>query len=156
MKIRLATADDAGSISTLILPLAEKYIAHEFSEQGSRKLLSGMTPVAIRNYIDSGFRYHVAEQSGRIVGVVATRDNSHLYHLFVAEPYQGRGLARRLWDSARRACREAGNPGEYTVNSSRLAVGMYEKLGFRREKERIIEGVAAVSMRFREDDSRSE
>lgn len=156
MKIRLATVDDAGSISALILPLAEKFITHEFSEQGSRKLLGGMTPVAIRRYINSGFRYHVAEQSGRIVGVVATRDNSHLYHLFVAEPYQGRGLARQLWREARQACREAGNAGEYTVNSSRLAVGMYERLGFRRQQERIVEGVAAIAMRFHEDDSRAE
>ena len=153
--IRLATLADAESISALIAPLAEKYIAHEFSEEGYRTLLDSMTPDAIRGYIAKGFRYHVAEESGGVVGVVATRDNSHLYHLLVAERSQGRGLARELWQVARQACREAGNPGEFTVNSSRFAVGLYEKLGFKREGEDIRAGVVTIAMRLREGAKRN-
>ena len=58
--------------------------------------------------------YHVAEDAGRLVGVVAVRDNKHLYHLFVAEPHQGQGLARELWSVAKAACVAAGNSGEFT------------------------------------------
>ena len=91
MTTRPATLADAESISALIAPLAEKYIAHEFSEEGYQTLLTSVTPDAIRGYIAEGFRYHVAEESGAVVGVVATRDDSHLYPLFVAERSQGRG-----------------------------------------------------------------
>jgi len=146
--IRPATLADAAAISTLITPLAEKYIAYEFTDEGRRRLLRSMTPDAIRGYIAKGFRYHVAQESDDIVGVVATRDDSHLYHLFVAERSQGRGLARKLWQVARQACLEARNPGEVTVKPSRFATGFYAKLGFRREAEDTHAGVVAITMRF--------
>ena len=130
MLIRLADNDDAPAISDLIKPLAEEYIANEFSPEGVRNLLSSMEPEAIEGYFRSGYRYHVAEDDGRLAGVVGVRDNKHLYHLFVVEDYQGQGLARKLWAVAKEACLQAGNPGEFTVNSSRFALGMYRKFGF--------------------------
>jgi ribosomal protein S18 acetylase RimI-like enzyme len=89
-----------------------------------------MDDPAIGGYIESGYRYHIAEEDGELAGVVAVRDNSHLYHLFVSERFQGQGLARRLWEVAKTASLSAGNPGLFTVNSSRYAVGMYENFGF--------------------------
>jgi ribosomal protein S18 acetylase RimI-like enzyme len=77
-----------------------------------------------------GFRYHVAESNGRVVGFVGVRDNRHLYHLFVAHDFQRQGIARRLWTIAREQCIAAGNPGTFSVNSSNGAVAVYERLGF--------------------------
>lgn len=130
MHIRKATIKDAPGISDLIRPLAQQYIAHEFSPEGAANLLASMDADAIEGYLASGYEYHVAEEEGVLVGVVGVRDNSHLYHLFVADGFRGRGLARELWRVARDACREAGNMGEFTVNSSRFAVGIYRKFGF--------------------------
>ncbi|NJD07951.1 MAG: GNAT family N-acetyltransferase [Methylococcaceae bacterium] len=89
-----------------------------------------MEETAIRRYMASGYRYHVAEAHGELAGVISVRNNQHLYHLFVAEPFQGQGLARALWLTAKSASVEAGNPGVFTVNSSRFAVGMYKNFGF--------------------------
>lgn len=130
MKIRPAGLTDAPRISALVRDLAARYIAHEFSAEATRRLLGSLEEPAIRGYLASGYRYHVAEENGELVGVVAMRDNRHLYHLFVAEPFQCKGLARALWQAARDASLEACNPGVFTVNSSRFAVGLYEKLGF--------------------------
>lgn len=130
MQIRRATIEDAHAISDLIRPLAEQYIAHEFSPEGAGILLASMDAAAIEGYFAAGYEYHVAEEDGVLVGVVGVRDNSHLYHLFVADEFRGRGFARELWRVARDACRAAGNVGEFTVNSSGFAVGMYRKFGF--------------------------
>jgi len=130
MQIRRATIEDAAAISDLIRPLAERYIANEFSPEGAANLLASMEADAIEGYLASGYEYHVAEEDGMLVGVVGVRDNSHLYHLFVADEFRGRGFARELWRVARDACRAAGNVGEFTVNSSRFAVAMYRKFGF--------------------------
>jgi len=130
LEIRRASADDAASISNLVSKLSEKYIIQEFNAGGAEYLLASMEPDAIKKYIDSGFKYHVAEIDKRVVGVVGIRDNSHLYHLFVDEKYQRRGIARELWQLARETCLDNGNPGEFTVNSSRYARVLYEKLGF--------------------------
>jgi hypothetical protein len=82
MGIRLAKEDDAEGISQLIRGLSERFIAQEFSEEGRMNLLSSMTTELTRQRIQNGFRYHVYEEAGALLGVVATRDNSHLYHLF--------------------------------------------------------------------------
>lgn len=129
MQIRLATVEDAAAISDLMRPLVEKYVAHELSAEGAKNLLESMTPEAIARNAET-FRYHLAEVSGKIVGVVATADNRHLFHLFVAEAFQRQGIARGLWAVAKQACRDAGGLGAFTVNSSRYAVGVYRRLGF--------------------------
>ena len=130
MEIRAATPKDSESISKLVCRLSAKYIAADFSEQGEAFLLESMTPAAIRKYIQSGYRYHIAEVKKQLVGVVAVKDNSHLYHLFVAQDYQRQGIATSLWQLAKQVCLEHGNPGEFTVNSSKYAQGVYEGLGF--------------------------
>ncbi|MFO1432895.1 MAG: GNAT family N-acetyltransferase [Candidatus Competibacteraceae bacterium] len=147
--IGLATLDEAAAISALTTLLAEKFIAHAFSEEGARYLFRSLTPAAIGNALASGFRYHIARNDRQWLGVVGTRDNCHLYHLFVTEPAQGQGLGRSLWAVAKQACREAGHAGEFTVNASRFAVGFYQKLGFEPQGEEITShGVIAVPMRL--------
>ncbi|BBA33717.1 GCN5-related N-acetyltransferase [Methylocaldum marinum] len=149
MDIRAATPDDARRISALLRDLTGKYIAHEFSEEGAGRLLESMNEAAIKSYLESGYRYHLAEENGELAGVVAIRDNCHLYHLFVSERFQGRGLARRLWEVAKAVCLDAGNPGVFTVNSSRYAVGLYEKFGFVRQSEAVdISGVISIPMKL--------
>lgn len=128
--LRDAVAADAPAIAELLRPLAEKYIAAQFSARGRETLLATLTPERISANIAGRYRYHVAEARGRLVGVVGMRDGRHLYHLFVAETHQRRGLARRLWELAIEACCETGDTGELTVNSSLYARGFYEKLGF--------------------------
>jgi ribosomal protein S18 acetylase RimI-like enzyme len=149
MNIRLATVDDVPRISSLIRNLAKEFIAHEFSEEAASALLGSMDDPAIRGYIESGYRYHVAEEDGELAGVAAVRDNSHLYHLFVSERFQGQGLARRLWEIAKTASLSAGNPGVFTVNSSRYAVSMYENFGFVRQSEEVnCLGVICIPMKL--------
>lgn len=128
--IRPATIEDAEAISGLIIPLVKKFIAPEFSPVGQRNLLTSMEPAAIRGFFEAGYRYHVAEIGGQIVGVVGIRDNSHVHHLFVAEDFQRRGIARRLREVARKECLAAGNPRRFTVYSSRYALKVYRRLGF--------------------------
>jgi len=130
LRIRAATPEDSESISKLICDLVEKFIARDFSSQGREFLLSSMTANAISQKMQSGYRYHVAEVNGMLLGVVAVKDNTHLYHLFVAEQYQRKGIARKLWQFAMKECLSKGNTGEFTVNSSAYALGVYKKLGF--------------------------
>lgn len=150
MKIREATVDDAEDISAIVYALSEKYIAREFSAQGRETLLKSMMPVEIKKYIESGYRYHVAEMDGQIVGVVGVRENRHVYHLFVVEAHHCKGIARQLWKVAMEACRLAGYWGEFTVNSSRYAKPLYERLGFvARSGAEEKNGVVSIPMKLK-------
>jgi N-acetylglutamate synthase-like GNAT family acetyltransferase len=130
MKIRVAQKKDAHDISKMLVMLTEKFIAVGFSEAGLASMRDSMKPEAILNYIEIGYRYHVAEIEGKIIGAVATRENTHLYHLFIEESHQGKGYSRELWEVAKSACISAGNDKYFTVNSSLNAQDVYKSWGF--------------------------
>ncbi len=151
-EIREAGLDDANEIGKLMCTLAKKFITAEFSSQAREHFLSSNNGKSVEQNMRSGFSYLVATCSKRLVGVVGVKDNSHLYHLFVAEHYQGMGLARRLWEKAMDECKHLGNRGTFTVNSSNNAIGLYEKLGFARTGPMVEkDGVFFNPMEYRSD-----
>ena len=128
--IRAGEAADAESISMLVLELAERFVLPEFSSEGRERFSTAHTPAAIAALMESGYRYHVAECGGELVGVVGICGPSHLYHLFVAADMHGRGLGRRLWEVARVDWPASSGPRTWTVKASRYAVPVYERFGF--------------------------
>jgi ribosomal protein S18 acetylase RimI-like enzyme len=130
--IRPLTQEDIPTVAALLESLARQHIIHEFAPEAQELFLRKNNASSIREFVQKGFRYHVALVGDRIVAFVGTRDNSHLYHLFVANEFQRQGLGRRLWDIARAHCVTAGHRGAFTVNSSKNAVAAYERFGFAR------------------------
>ena len=130
MIIRKAKHNDIDGISQLITPLVIKYISPTCSKEGGQLILNSMAPNCISNYFDAGYEYHVAELNGELIGVVGMKDNAHLYHLFVVDSQQGKGLSRKLWELARDECLANGNQGKFTVNSALNAADVYLKFGF--------------------------
>jgi GNAT superfamily N-acetyltransferase len=129
--IRMANVGEAHRVAELVNSLSEKFILCDFSPEGRERFLSEHGAEMVAERIRKHFLYCVAECEGELVGVVSMRDKTHLHHLFVTETFQRRGLARRLWETAMTKCLQAGNPGMFTVNSSRFAVPVYERFGFR-------------------------
>ena len=98
---------------------------------GAEPFLESISEPAIRGYVSANnFLYLVAEDEGELAGVIALRDNSHIYHLFVALPHQRKGLGRSLWLLVKQAALQGGNGGRFTINSSLNAVPVYERFGF--------------------------
>ena len=129
--IREATPADAEPVSGLVSRVASETIFADGPEDGRRYFMAMNTPAATAGKMkDGAYRYHVAEQDGRIVGMVAMRGNTHLYHLFVDTSMHGTGLGRALWEHARDVCRQNGNTGRYTVDATPDTVGFYERFGF--------------------------
>jgi ribosomal protein S18 acetylase RimI-like enzyme len=130
--IRRGTVQDAERVSSLVTALAVEFIVDEFTPEGRAYFLREHSPAAVRERIAGDFRFYLAEDGNDLVAVAAIRGNTHLYYLFVSTPYQGSGLARRLWSQVQADAISLGNPGSFTVNASNFAVAVYEKLGFRR------------------------
>ena len=130
MQLREARLSDVQAISNLVQSLSEKYVTPEFPADARDEFLKSLTANGIRQLIESGLHYHLAEVDGTVVGIVGMKDNKHLYHLFVDEGFQRKGIARQLWNIAIENCKAAGNRGEFTVNSSRYAQRVYESFGF--------------------------
>jgi GNAT superfamily N-acetyltransferase len=130
MLIRPIEETDIPAVAGLLHALALEFIVHEASVEEASTFLRENDEQGVRGFIARGFVYHVAVEGDELAGFVAVRERSHLYHLFVGKRWQRQGLARRLWDVARNTALAAGNGGTFTVNSSNLAVPVYESFGF--------------------------
>jgi GNAT superfamily N-acetyltransferase len=131
MDIRLAQPSDAPDISRLISQLT-RFFTVDTKGAGAESFLSGLEPSAISRLVTApNFRYHVGIDGDEVVGVVAIRDNFHLFHLFVVESLHGQGRGTLLWHYAKAAAIDAGNPGRFTLNSTVFGVPVYETFGFK-------------------------
>ena len=149
VSIRRGTVGDAERISKLVTELAEEFIVKDFTTEGRLHFLGDHSSAQVEQRLAGDFRFYLAEDGHELAGVAAMRSNHHLYYLFVAKPYQGIGLGRRLWSRVKEESLALGNPGRFTVNASNYAVRAYEKLGFRRtEPPRERNGVLYNPMEF--------
>jgi GNAT superfamily N-acetyltransferase len=121
---------DIPAAARLLRELAREFIVHESPAEEACTFLRENDEDGIRGYVALGHVYHVADAGAGLAGFIAVRDGSHLFHLFVARQWHGHGVARQLWDVARGAALAAGNPGVFTVNSSKVARPVYEAFGF--------------------------
>jgi GNAT superfamily N-acetyltransferase len=149
LAIRPALLVDAPAISRLLASLAHRCTVHP-DGRGAERFFSGISESAVAGFIASpNYHYLVGEQDGELAGVIALRDNSHLYHLFIDARFQGQGLATVLWNHLKQHALAAGNPGEFTVNASLGAVPVYRQFGFAAVSGPIVEdGLCYVRMRY--------
>ncbi len=149
MQIRRAGTEDAEAISQLIRGLA-RYFTLDPQGHGAEAFLKSIEPSAIKGYISaSNFSYFIGHVESQLAGVVAVRDNTHLYHLFVGQEFQGQGLSSQLWQHAKTSAAAAGNRVAFTVNSTPYAVPVYERFGFKASGPRVeTNGIAYVPMRL--------
>lgn len=151
LHIEIAVPEDAAAISRLIHGLSHAFTLHP-SGQGAEAFMRSLSAEAIQGCVSApNFAYFKGLLDGELAGVVAVRDASHLYHLFVDEKFQGRGVGRALWLHARAVAAAAGHPGRFTVNATPVAVPVYERFGFRAMGPRVeMNGIAYVPMRLEE------
>ena len=147
--IRPGTVADAPIVGALVMDLMP-YLTLDPQGRGAEAFIANVGVAAQARYLAApDFRYRLALDGDTLAGFVALRDNSHVYHLFVARALHGQGLGRRLWQLARDEALALGNPGVFTVNASDYGLPMYLRLGFvpvapREEKD----GIAWTRMRY--------
>lgn len=130
MLIRPIQDRDLPAVAALFRVLAAEFIVHESTPAGAATFLRENDEQGLRGFIACGHVYHVADIDGEIVGFIAVRERKHLFHMFVAKRLHGQGIARKLWEVARRAAIEDGHDGSFTVNASNFAVPVYQAMGF--------------------------
>lgn len=130
ISIRKATGADAGQISGLLRSLSHTFTTYA-DGRGAEAFFAMLTEPAISGVLaNNDAEYWVAESKSAVVAVAGLRGNERISHLFIDPKYQGLGLARKLWEILRDQALRAGNPGVFTVNSSLVAVPVYQRLGF--------------------------
>jgi GNAT superfamily N-acetyltransferase len=149
MKLRSGTTADAESIASLIASFQREITIHPEGE-GAEHYFASVSPRAERDYLASSrYSFLVAEDEGVLLGFIALRDVSHVFHMFVAREHQRKGVASRLWHEAKAQALRTGAPTHFTVNSSLGAVAVYRSFGFESTGEvASIHGISYVPMRL--------
>ncbi|MDQ1812926.1 GNAT family N-acetyltransferase [Massilia sp. CCM 9210] len=132
MRIRPIEPSDIPAVVALFRALATEFIVHESPPEVVATFLRDNDEQGFQGFLAKGYVYHVAEIDGELAGFIAVRERRHLYHMFVGKTFHGRGVARAMWDVARREAIDGGGDGSFTVNSSNYALPVYQAMGFER------------------------
>ncbi|MFT5707137.1 MAG: GNAT superfamily N-acetyltransferase [Oceanospirillaceae bacterium] len=126
MSIRAAKKNDVINISNLVASLSHCYLKNtgsDLPEWFDQTLTNSAFSKRIEDTDYSNFVYEI---EGEIIGYIAIKGCSYLFHLFVSEKHQGEGLSRELWEFATKVCVS----NIYTLRSSLYAIPVYRKFGF--------------------------
>jgi GNAT superfamily N-acetyltransferase len=150
--IRLAREADARAIGVLVRRVTRRDVLPDQPAGAAAHLMETMSARSECARIREGKRYHVAEVEGRIVGVVATRDDSHVFRLFVSRRWRRHGIAGALLRRIVADGRRRSGTRTFTLNASKFAIEAYLRLGFRITGRAVAKGlgrVVATPMRIR-------
>lgn len=126
MSIRRASQTDIEQIARLVRSLASYYLDNPNSALPSW-LEETLTEEAFKTRVSSSdYLNFVYEDGGSVVGYISVKQSGHLYHLFVSEKYQGKGISRLLWDHILKnsECKT------FSARSSLYAIPIYKRFGF--------------------------
>jgi len=126
MKIRSVTYDDVANVRSLVETLSCFYMKNNEGSLPEWFVESLTTNEFTKRLNSENFDNFLCELDSELAGYISIRQGTHLYHLFVAEKYQGRGVARALWQHSQDNCLSA----QCTLRSSLSAVPVYKKFGF--------------------------
>ncbi|MCP3674204.1 MAG: GNAT family N-acetyltransferase [Gammaproteobacteria bacterium] len=148
MEIRNAIIDDAEAISSLVMDTAKAQLRNEFTDDGwvlFQRLLSVKTQVGLLK--NKAFNYRVAVIDNEIIGVLASKNASHLFHFFIHPNWQCQGVGGKLWASYLQSISTIISINSVSVNASDFAVKFYLKIGFTiKQPRKINNGMCFTAM----------
>lgn len=125
----------------LVLKVFLEYEASNCTEEGIqefKKTINNSDWVQARDF------YGAFDENNKILGVIATKDITHIALFFVDGKYHNQGIGRKLYDKVK----SVNKSGFFTVNSSLYARAVYRHLGFSDiGKEQCVNGLKFYSMK---------
>jgi len=156
--IKEVISKDIKQAIDLVNEVFSEFVAVDYSEQGKKTFDDYLKNKyeEVSADIESGNKKMWAYyQDAKIVGVIATRDTSHISLMFVDKQHHRKGIARQLFWTVLEDIRNQ-EATEITVNSSPYAVAVYESLGFiKTGEQQEKDGIIFVPMSCSVDDGRA-
>jgi predicted GNAT family N-acyltransferase len=115
-----------------------EFVAVDYSEQGVKSFEDYLKTKYDEMWsdIEAGHKklwgYY---QDDEIIGVIATKEVSHIALMFVDKQHHRKGIARQLFDNVLTELKKNSEVTQITVNSSPYAVSTYERFGFTKTDE---------------------
>lgn len=118
-------------IHLLIKRVYNEFVSIDYSEEGNMFFYDWIEPSNIAERQKSQINLLVAIVDSRIIGMIEIRENKYISLLFVDKNYQGRGIAKKLFDESLRICIQRDPTlDKFYVHASPFSIPIYKKLGF--------------------------
>ena len=117
----------------LVNRVFSEFVAVDYSEQGLNTFesyLKGKLQEVSASIKSGEKKIWAYYQENEIIGVIATKNASHISLMFVDKQHHRQGIAKQLFDVALDWLKNNKDTKYITVNSSPYAVKAYEHLGF--------------------------
>ena len=129
--IRPAQPIEAERVSSLVQQSFAAFVAPDWEATAVDTFVAETSGDCIRRLIETAAFHAVAESRGQLVGFILLPIPSLIGLLFVSPDHLRTGIAKSLWQSARRHIEtEFKTVKTIELNSSPYAVGAYRALGF--------------------------
>jgi len=136
----------------LVNAVFSEFVAVDYSERGRNAFASYLENKLqeVTTDLNTGRKKMWAYyREDEILGVIATRDASHISLMFVDKRHHRKGIARQLFLSVLETLKENKSITQITVNASPYAVKAYECLGFTKTGEQEEkDGILFIPMRY--------
>jgi len=150
MQITKIQKDDLKKALDLVWEVFQEFEAPNYSNQGIEEFKKFISYNTIAEKLDKEELFILGcYYNEKLVGVIATRNISHICMLFVCREYHRRGIAKSLFQSVLEQVKIYTNIGQITVKSSIYAKDVYNRLGFKDlDEEQIVNGIRFIPMSY--------
>ena len=123
LKIKRILNEEMKRALDLVWKVFLEYEAPDYTEEGIKEFKKTIDDT---DWIRARDFYGAYDENGKIIGVIATKDTTHIALFFVDGNYHKQGIGRKLYDKIKKKKKK----GFFTVNSSPYAHEVYKHLGF--------------------------
>ena len=123
MKIRIIKKKEMKDALELVWKVFLEFEASDYTDEGINEFKKSIDD---NNWVNTRDFYGAFDEDNKLLGVIATKDITHIALFFVEGEYHKQGIGRKLYEEVKLLNKE----GYFTVNSSPYAHDIYEHLGF--------------------------
>lgn len=140
MEIRKISKEEIKDALDLVWKVFLEYEAPDYTEEGIEEFKRSIDDT---NWVNAR-EFYGAFSENKLLGIIATKDISHIALFFVDGRYHNQGIGRKLYNKVELL----NNKGYFTVNSSPYAHEIYKHLGFvDTDTEQCIKGLRFYPMK---------
>ena len=131
MSIREATLQDVAQISRLVINSVIPHKHDDFSEEAWSFFEKSNDYETTKNRLANPDYFTLCyEVNGEILGIITIKQCQSIDQLYVLPKAWRKGIAKKLWRTAKNRCMENGCSGAFRVISSSYAMPIYKSFGF--------------------------